>query len=107
MRNYFAAAAPFARQVTVREGGAERRAKAFIQPLNISSPEYVGRPTPMGTVDDRRYLLIAEPGALSGAGDVCIDCDGKAYELLRCELMGGGSHWEGILRLKAGDGDVQ
>lgn len=107
MRNYFAAAAAFARDVTVREGTEERPAKAIIQPLSVTAPEYAGRPTVMGTVDDRRYLLIAEPAAISDGEDVEISCDGKTYRLLRCEMLGGGSHWEGIMRLKAGDEDVQ
>lgn len=107
MRNYFAAAAAFARDVTVREGTAERSAKAFVQPVSVTTPEYAAHPTVMGTVDDRRYLLIAEPDAISTGEDVEISCDGKTYRLLRCEMLGGGSHWEGIMRLKAGGEDVQ
>ncbi len=106
MRDYFAAAAAYASEIVVREGGKERGAKAFIQPISISSPDYERRATAMGLADDRRYLLIAEPAALSGESGAEISCGGKCYELLRCELMGGGSHWEGLLRLKGGGGDV-
>ena len=107
MRKHFAAVAAFASEVTVREGETERRARAFIQPLSITSPDYESRATAMGLVDDRRYLLIAEPDALSGDGEAEISCGGKKYELLRCEMMGGGSHWEGLLRLKGGGENVQ
>lgn len=93
--------------VTITEGGNERQARAYIQPLSVTSPEKGYRATPMGIEDDRRYLLIAEIGALESGDDTSVSCGGRVYELLRCERLGNGSHWEGILRLKAGGEDVQ
>ena len=104
MRDFFGRASTFASRVTVYENGTEREARAFIEPINPTSPEYTYRPTPMGMEDDRRYLIIAEPDAFYGTGEAEIRCGERTYQLLRCELMGGGSHWEGIMRLK-GEGE--
>lgn len=99
MKKFFAAAAAYALDVTVREGGEERSAKAFIEPLSPIKPDYLSRPTVMGREDDRRYLLIAESAAFSGVGEAEVCCGDRVYEVLRRELMGE-SHWEGIMRLK-------
>ena len=102
MRDIFRAAAPLAKKVTVCEAGEERGARAFIQAISVLSPEERTEALPLGTVDKRRWLLIAEPGAiLSGEGPLEIHCGDRRYEVLRCERLEGG-HWEGLLRLKAG-----
>lgn len=107
MKNFFRLLTSWCSRVQVTQGGETRSALAFVQPVSVSQPEYTGRPTPAGTADDRRYLLIAEPGALTGdRGPVSIELDGRTYELLRWELMGGGSHWEGIMKRKAGGGNA-
>lgn len=104
MRSIYAYAAPYARRVTVSEGGESREARAFIQPLSVTEPETQASALPCGVADKRRFLLIAAPGAiLSGEGPVEISCGGKTYVLLRREMIGG-SHWEGLMRLKAGGG---
>lgn len=107
MTDIFGAAAEYAETVTVREGDTERTAKAFIQPESVGSPDYESRPTAMGLADDRRYLIIAERTAFSGSGKVEICCGDRVYELLRRELLWRGSHWEGHMRLKGGNGNVQ
>ncbi|MGN1002553.1 MAG: hypothetical protein ACI4PC_07250 [Oscillospiraceae bacterium] len=105
MRDVFSFAAPWAKSVVVTENGESREAKAFIQPLSVTEPEERGRPLPCGVADDRRYRLIAAPGAiLSEDGPVEIAWDGKRYVLLRRERLD--THWEGVLRLKAGGGDA-
>ena len=105
MRDYFKKVAAFAEELTIRGGDGEKTARAFIQPINSTSPEYEKRPTPMGFADDRRYLIIAELSAFEG-GEILEICSGeKVYELLRRELIGG-SHWEGIMRLKGGSGNA-
>lgn len=107
MKGLFAFAAPYAQSVVVTEGKVSREARAFIQPLSVTDPEERGSALPCGTADDRRYLLIAAPGAiLSEDEPVEIQCGGRNYCLLRREKMGGGTHWEGLLRLKAGGGDA-
>lgn len=103
MRDYFAAAAPFASTVIIREAGEERAAKAFVEPISVTSPEEEGRATIMGLADDRRYLLIAERAAIECGDEVELCCGDRVYELLRCEMVGG-SHWEGIMKLKGGSG---
>lgn len=89
--------------VTVTEQGQVRTARAFIQPVSVTSPEYMGKPTVMGTADDRRYLLIAEPAAIAQGGrGIEVKLGDKTFVVLRCEKLGGGSHWEGIMKLKGG-----
>ncbi len=109
MRDIFGAVSPFARQVSVRRGEDTRRGRAFIQPLSAVSPEREKSLTPAGRREVRRYLIIAEPelldGGSFGAGAV-VECLGRRFELLRCEKMGSGSHWEGLLRPLGGCGDA-
>ena len=90
---------------------------AIILPISVISLVAAARATPIpwadalpylpgsaGVHDHRRYLLIAQPGAIVyGGRGITVEAEGKEYELLRCELLGGGSHWEGIMKLKAGD----
>jgi len=106
MRELFNSAAKYAQTVTVRSAGGEKTAKAFIQPESTVSPEYEAKPTPLGLADDRRYIIIAEPGAFGNDGGAEICWNGQVFELLRREKLGGGSHWEGIMRLKGGMEDV-
>lgn len=107
MRDFFRLLRSWTNEVSITEQGCTRSARAFVQPVSISTPEYAGRPTAAGTADDRRYLLIAEPQAIeTGIGPITVELDGKCYQLLRCELMGGGSHWEGIMKRKAGGGNA-
>ncbi|MBQ8263454.1 MAG: hypothetical protein IJV74_03405 [Clostridia bacterium] len=106
MRDYFKMTQRYAQDVVIEEGGEKKAAKAFIQPLSISSPENEGRATPMGMADDRRYLLITAADAINTGENALISCGDRVYSLLRCELMGGGSHWEGIMKLKAGAENV-
>ena len=105
MSNWFSAVSPWARNVTVRQGGVEKSARAFIQPLSVINPREKAAATPAGVSDERLYLLIIGPDAVSGQGGEIVS-GGKVYQLLRCEEMGGGSHWEGLLRLKGGAGDA-
>lgn len=107
MRGIFAYAAPFAQSVVVTEGGASREARAFIQPVSVTDPEEPASALPCGVADDRRYLLIAAPEAIVSENEpVEIACGGRRYVLLRRERIGGGTHWEGVMRLKAGGGDA-
>ncbi len=107
MRDFFTLLKGWTNEVCITEEGQKRTSRAFIQPVSITSPEDMGTPTPAGTVDERRYLLIAEPGAIIGGRDgITVELDGKVFQILRCELMGGGSHWEGIMKRKAVDGDA-
>lgn len=107
MRELFRYLEGWTEKISLVENGAEREARAFIQPVSVTNPDYMGRPTPAGTADDRRYLLIAESAAISeGKGGITVRLGDRSFEVLRCELMGGGSHWEGIMRLKAGGGDA-
>lgn len=101
MNNWFSAVSSWAQDVTVRQGGEERHARAFIQPLSVTNPRENAAATPAGVSDERLYLLIIGPEAVNGQGGEIVS-GGKVYRLLRCEEMGGGSHWEGLLRLKGG-----
>lgn len=108
MTDWFGAVSAYASEITVSQRGEERRSRAFIQPVSVTDPERERVPTPAGSVDGRRYLIIAAPDAFvrdGGAGGE-VRCAGRTYELLRCEEMGGGSHWEGLLRMKAGECDA-
>ena len=105
MKNWFFSVSGWARDVTVRQGGEEKSARAFIQPLSVTNPREKAAATPAGVSNERLYLLIIGPDALSGGGGEIVS-GGKVYQLLRCEEMGGGSHWEGLLRLKGGAGDA-
>ena len=106
MTDWFGAVSAFAREVSVRQGGQTRRGRAFIQPLSVTSPERAHTPTPAGVRDGRRYLIIAWPGAFADGGPrAAVECGGRKYEVLRCEKMGGGTHWEGLMRLMEGDCD--
>lgn len=107
MRDFFRLLKGWTNEVSIFEEGQQRRARAFIQPVSVTDPEDMGTPTPAGTVDGRRYLLIAEPGAIAkGRDGITVELNGKLFQVLRCELMGGGSHWEGIMKRKAVDGDA-
>jgi len=109
LRDIFGAVSAFARDVSVRRGEEVRRGRAFIQPVSAVSPEREKSLTPAGRREVRRYLIIAEPGLLDGssfgAGAV-VEYPGRRFELLRCEQMGSGSHWEGLLRPLGGCGDA-
>lgn len=99
MTGWFGAVSAFAQDISVRQGGETRRGRAFIQPLSVTAPEREPVPTPAGILDGRRYLLIAWPGAFERGGrGAAVECGGVRYEVLRCEKMGGGTHWEGLLR---------
>lgn len=106
MTDWFGAVSAYAREITVFQRGGEKKSRAFIQPLSLTGPERERVPTPAGAVDERRYLIIAAPNAFDGDAGGEVRCGGRIYELLRCEMMGGGSHWEGLLRLKAGECDA-
>ena len=105
MNNWFSSVSSWAREVTVRQGGEEKCARAFIQPLSVTSPRENAAATPAGVSDERLYLLIIGPGTVSGPGGEIVS-GGQVYQVLRCEEMGGGSHWEGLLRLKGGAGNA-
>lgn len=104
MRDFFAVMEGWTQSIQISQDGQTRQARGFVQPVSLSDPEREKTPTRAGCVDERRYLLITEPGAISAQGGrkICVEACGRSFELLRCELMGGGSHWEGIMRLKAG-----
>ena len=105
MNNWFSAVSTWAQDVTVRQNGEEKHARAFIQPLSVTNPRENAAATPAGVSDERLYLLIIGPEAVNGGGGEIVS-GGRVYQLLRCEEMGGGSHWEGLLRLKGGAGDA-
>ncbi len=106
MTDWFGAVSAYAREIAVFQRGEVRNSRAFIQPLSVTSPEHARTPAPAGAVDERRYLIIAAPDAFDGEDGGEVVCAERRYELLRCEMMGGGSHWEGLLRIKAGDCDA-
>ncbi|MCM1150235.1 MAG: hypothetical protein NC319_09175 [Butyricicoccus sp.] len=106
MTDWFGAVSAYAREITVFQRGEVRKCRAFIQPLSVTVPERERVPTPAGAVDERRYLIIASPDSFDGGVGGEVRCGGRAYELLRCEMMGGGSHWEGVMRIKAGERDA-
>lgn len=106
MRDWFGAVSAFAQEITVFRRDGVRHSRAFIQPLSLTEPQGEKTPTPVGTVDERRYLIIAAPGAFDGSAGVSIECAGRRYALLRCEKMGGGSHWEGLLAPEGGACDA-
>ena len=101
MNQWFSSISSWAQDVTVRQGGEEKSARAFIQPLSVTNPRENAAATPAGVSDERLYLLIIGPDALSGQSGEIVS-GGRVYQVLRCEEMGGGSHWEGLLRLKGG-----
>lgn len=104
MTDWFGAVSAFAQTVSVTQDGEVRQGRAFVQPVSPISPDVPVTPTPAGVRDDRRYLIIAWPGAfVPGGRRALVGCGDKKFEVLRCELMGGGSHWEGIMRLISGD----
>ena len=106
MTDWFGAISAFSENVCVHQDGEVRHGRAFIQPLNPTAPERALSPAPAGIRDERRYLIIAWPGAFVRDGHrAVVVCGGRTYRLLRCELMGGGSHWEGIMRLEKGECD--
>ena len=105
MNQWFSSVSSWAQDVTVRQGGEEKHARAFIQPLSVTNPRENAVATPAGVSDERLYLLLIGPDAVSGNGGEIVS-GGKVYQMLRCEEMGGGSHWEGLLRLKGGVGDA-
>ena len=89
----------FARSVTLRNEQGERRARAFIQPMAAERPETPTR-TVAGVVDERRWRILMEPLEIHGKTEII---DGNDhYLLLRWEMMGEGSHIEGVLKRKAG-----
>lgn len=93
MRGVFSSS--FARTVTVTAGSGEPRTlRAFIQPLNLETPE-TPRITVAGVADPRRWLLILEAAELP-EGPVEITDGETVYTLLRRENISG--HIEGILR---------
>lgn len=103
MKELFSKLYGWTEAVTVTEQGQVRTARAFIQPVSVTQPEYTGKPTVAGVADDRRYLLIAEPGAITQGGrGIEVQMGDRRFEVLRCEMLGGGSHWEGIMKLKGG-----
>lgn len=106
MTDWFGAVSAYAREISVSQRGVLRKSRAFIQPLSVSDPERERIPTPAGSVDERRYLIIAAPEAFDGDVGGEVRCGARTYELLRCEMMGGGSHWEGVMRIKAGECDA-
>lgn len=75
--------------------------RAFIEPVNVRSPEE-DEALPEGVYDGRRYTLLASCDAFSGT-EVSAQISAKSgeYELVRLEKMPSG-HWEGIMRRKAG-----
>lgn len=106
MTDWFGAVSAFAQDISVRQDGELRQGRAFIQPLSVTVPERELSPTPAGIRDGRRYLLIAWPGAFKRGGrGAVIECGDRKFEVQRCEIMGGGSHWEGLMKLLTGDCD--
>lgn len=95
----------YGEKIIIREAGEERLSRGFIRTESISSPEKEARLTPMGLADDRRYIILAPAHALSGRAGAEIRSGERVFELLRCEMTGG-DHWEGLMRLKGGDGDA-
>lgn len=106
MTDWFGAVSAYAREISVLQRGESRTSRAFIQPLSVTGPERERTTTPVGAVDERRYLIIAAPGAFDGGVGGEVRCGERTFELLRCELLGGGSHWEGVMRIKAGECDA-
>lgn len=106
MTDWFGAVSAFAQEITVFQRGKVRKCRAFIQPVSVTGPERERLPTPAGALDERRYLIIASPDAFDGGAGGAVECGERRFELLRCEMMGGGSHWEGLLRIKAGGCDA-
>ena len=112
MRDYFASAALFGRDMTVRSAQAPsgRVVRGYIQPLDPRDSEKAHRHTRPGLVNAEEYLLIAGPSALSdGETGVTVSSGGKLYELVRAERFRVGNtagHWEGVLRLKEAADDA-
>ena len=94
MRGVFSSS--FARTVAVTAGGETRMLRAFIQPLNLETPE-TPRATVAGVADPRRWLLILDAAELP-EGPVEITDGETVYALLRRDSAAG--HVEGILCLK-------
>lgn len=73
--------------------------RAFIEPVNVRSPEE-SEVLPGGIYDGRRYMLLASCDAFSGTETLAqISAKSGKYELIRLEKMSSG-HWEGIMRRK-------
>lgn len=98
MRNMFSSR--FAENVTVRDAGGSRSARAFLRPVSVTSPEAPAL-SPAGMLDERRWRIILEPISLSGP--VTVVSGNTEYLLLRYEMIGGGDHIEGLLCRKAGN----
>jgi hypothetical protein len=83
-----------------------REGRGFISPVSPKDDEKAGTRYPGGRLDCERYLLIASSDAIAeGETERFVSCLGTEYELLRAEKIcvgGAQSHWEGIMRLKAG-----
>lgn len=108
MTGYFSAAAKVGRDLRVlsAECPAGRTARGFISPIQATDTKNQRKSTRPGKVNYEKYLLIAEPAAITdGETEVVVTAEGKVYELLRAapvlvgETIG---HWEGVLRLKGG-----
>ena len=93
----------FARSVTVTDGSGIHNVRAFLRPVSVRNPE-TPELSPAGVRDERRWLIVLPPMALSG--QVSVSADGTDYLLLRFEEIGGGDHIEGLLCRKAGDPDA-
>ena len=107
MKDWFGTVSAYGQEVRISRGGTSRAARAFIQAVSVTDPERAAA-TPAGLRDERRYLIIAGPGAfkIEGEGPVTIQCGSRSYEVLRFEELGGGSHCEAIMRIKAGERDA-
>lgn len=93
----------FARAVKVTDTQGTRVRRAFLRPESLRRPE-TPEMSPAGISDERRWLLIMEADDLQGP--VTITDGNREYILMRRELIGG-DHIEGLLCLKAGDGDAE
>jgi hypothetical protein len=112
MTDYFGAAAPYGRNLTIAsaEYPAGRAARGFISPLDGTDTENLQKYTHPGKMNKEKYLFITGPSAIAeGETRLTVTTDGKYYEVLRAEPVyaaGGIGHWEGVMRLKGGASDA-
>lgn len=107
MREYFNKLSSIAKTLTItsNEQTLGRIAKGFIQLMDRDNTDNYNH-QPVGILDDRRYLIIAEAAAFTiTEGDISVFDGDTEYSAMHVEPVYLGKkigHWEGVLKLKNG-----
>lgn len=99
-REWAAILARYGQRVTVRHGGGETAARAFLQPILEKNQDQLV-PTPLGGRREERFLYLGCPEVPLAAGESLVDWAGRSFGVWSARQVFAGrepSHWWAVLR---------